>query len=477
MKTFYVTTPIYYANDKPHVGHAYTTVSADVLARYHRQKLGKEKVLFLTGTDEHGQKIAEAAEKAGQSPNDFVDALVPRFEDTWRSLNISNDIFMRTTKPEHLKFVQEFLSKLKDSGAIYKGEYVGFYCVGCEEYKTETQLVDGKCPLHPNMTPEERKEENYFFKFKELASKVREKIVNGELEVLPVERRNEVLARLDGELHDLSISRPASLADRPGLSWGIPVPWDENHTIYVWVEALLNYASALTNPDRQDFWPPNVQLMAKDILWFHAAIWPALLLANGRELPKTIFAHGFFTIDGQKMSKTLGNVIDPNELVARYGVDATRYFLLSAVPFGSDGDLAASRFAEVYQSDLANGLGNLLNRTVTLLGRSELAIEPDANAQCADVDEALESLQLDEGLRVIWQIVRLANKQLEEAKPWELIKHPEERERLEEVLTNSYRQLETIAVGLTPYLPETSAKILVQLKSGLAEPIFPRIVE
>jgi methionyl-tRNA synthetase len=426
MRSFYVTTPIYYANDKPHVGHAYTTVAADVLARYWRQKLGQDQVFFLTGTDEHGQKIAEAAEKAGLTPHAFVNSLVPRFEETWQALNISNDIFMRTTKPEHLKFAQEFLKELYANGAIYKGEYVGFYCVGCEEYKTETQLIDsaatggagGKiCPLHPNMTPEQRKEENYFFKFKDYASKVRELITSGALEVLPVERKNEVLSRSDGELHDLSISRP-------GLSWGIPIPWDETQTMYVWVEALLNYASALEIAELPSFWPPKVQLMAKDILWFHAAIWPALLLAGNRETPKTVFAHGFFTIDGQKMSKTLGNVIDPNELVEQYGTDATRYFLLSAVPFGSDGDLAASRFAEVYQSDLANGLGNLLNRTVTLMGRAEISPNSNSAAQIEGVSEAIEQLKLDLGLKLIWEAIKAGNQYLESRKPWELVKDP-----------------------------------------------------
>ncbi|MEK7183896.1 MAG: methionine--tRNA ligase, partial [Patescibacteria group bacterium] len=288
MKSFYVTTPIYYANDKPHVGHAYTTLAADVIARYWRQKLDKDNVFFLTGTDEHGQKIAEVAEKAGLTPNDLVDSLAPRFEERWQALNVSNDIFMRTTDPKHRTFAQEFLGELHTSGAIYKGEYSGLYCVGCEEYKVEMQLADGKCPLHPNLTPETRKEENYFFKFKEYASRVRERISSGELQVLPIERKNEVLARLDGELHDLSVSRP-------GVSWGIPVPWDETHTMYVWVEALLNYLSALEIVGKPQLWPANVQVMGKDILWFHAAIWPALLLASGRELPKIVFAHGFFT--------------------------------------------------------------------------------------------------------------------------------------------------------------------------------------
>lgn len=468
MDRCYVTTPIYYANDKPHVGHAYTTLAADVVARYWRSKLGEENVFFLTGTDEHGQKIAEAAKKAGLTPGELVDSLAPRFEAQWQGLNIQPDIFMRTTKAEHIAFAQQFLQGLHDSGAIYKGEYHGRYCVGCEEYKVDSQLLDGTCPLHPNLVIEERQEENYFFKFKDYAAQVRERIANGELEVLPVERKNEVLARLDGELHDLSVSRP-------GVSWGVPVPWDATHTVYVWVEALLNYASALEIADKTELWPPTIQLMAKDILWFHAAIWPALLLAAGRELPKTVFAHGFFTIDGQKMSKTLGNVIDPAELVATYGTDGARYLLLSAVPFGNDGDLAASRFVEVYQADLANGLGNLLNRTVTLIHRARLQIVPTADARCPESEQAIEVLQLDEGLKSIWKLIREANQQLETSKPWELIKQEEKHEELERVLTASYRQLEIIAAGLAPYLPETSNKIRTQLQSGIAEPLFPRI--
>ncbi len=468
MRPFYVTTPIYYANDKPHVGHAYTTLAADVLARYWRQKLGKDQVFFLTGTDEHGQKIAEAAAKAGMDPKAFVDSLVPRFEGTWQALGVSYDSFMRTTNPEHLTFAQSFLARLHANGAIYKGEYVGLYCVGCEEYKTESQLADGKCPLHPNLTPEQRKEENYFFKFRDYATKVRELIASGSLAVLPEERRNEVLARLDGELHDLSVSRP-------GLGWGIPVPWDDTHTVYVWVEALLNYLSALDIAELPSFWPATVQLMAKDILWFHAAIWPALLIAAGRETPKTVFAHGFFTVDGQKMSKTVGNVVDPNELVATYGADATRYFLLSAVPFGNDGDLAASRFAEVYQADLANGLGNLLNRTVTLMQRAALSLPLPEPGGVDGVAEAIERLALDEGLKRIWTAVRETNQFLESKKPWELIKQPEARAELETVLAHAHGQLARIAVSLAPYLPNASAAILDQLSSGEPAPLFPRI--
>lgn len=472
MKSFYVTTPIYYATDRPHVGHAYTTLAADVLARYWQRRLSKEQVFFLTGTDEHGQKIAEAAQRAEMEPQPFVDSLVPQYQQTWSALGIEVSIFMRTTDPGHIAFAQAFLADLNDKAYIYKGEYEGLYCVGCEAYKTETELVDGKCPDHPSLTPEKRQEENYFFKLTEFVPRVIALIESGELAVEPLIRRNEVLSRLRGEVHDISISRV-------GTKWGIPLPFDSAHTAYVWVEALLNYASALEIKGVPDFWPPTVQLLGKEILWFHAAIWPALLLAAGRSLPKTLFAHGWFTVDGQKMSKTEGNIIDPLDLVRDWGVDATRYFLLSAVPFGADGDIQRSRFNEIYTADLANGIGNLLNRTVTLVSRAGITIEPGAAPSCADVDQAIEQLRLDDGLKNVMKIVREANQALEAAKPWELVKETSDdrRQTLGAVLTTAYRQLETIAAGLAPYLPDTSAKIFAQLKSGHAEPLFPRRYE
>lgn len=467
MDRFYVTTPIYYANDQPHVGHAYTTVAADVLARFWRSRLGAERVFFLTGTDEHGQKIADAATRAGQSPREFVDGLIPTFQSIWSALNISNDIFMRTTESEHYEFVQGYFEQLHKQDDIYRDTYEGFYCVGCEAYKTETELVDGHCPDHPNLAPERRKEENYFFRFTKYVPAVIEAIESSQLLVEPASRRNEVLARLKGEVRDISISRP-------GLNWGVSVPWDQDHTLYVWGEALLNYLSALSLAGKSDFWPASVQLMGKEILWFHAAIWPALLLAGNKPLPQRVFAHGWFTVDGQKMSKTVGNVIDPVQLVEQYGADATRYFLLSAVPFGTDGDIQPSRFDATYDTDLANDLGNLLQRVVTLLGRAELTVEPQGSVSCTPVVEALEALRLDEGLKAIWTIVRSANKDLETAKPWELMKQPERRDELTKVLTAAYRQLESIAAGLAPYLPETSERIVAQLQSGKAEPLFPR---
>jgi methionyl-tRNA synthetase len=466
----YVTTPIYYVNDVPHVGHAYTTVAADVVARYWRRKLGDDQLFFQVGTDEHGQKIADAAAKASQEPTAFADALAPQFIDLWQRLSISSDAFLRTTDPVHEAYAQRFFQQLYDQGDIYKDTYRGLYCVGCEEYKVESDLVNGRCPLHPNLEIQHQEEENYFFRLTKYAPQVQAAIESNELVVLPEERRNEVLARLKSELRDLSISRQS-------VSWGIQVPWDAAHTFYVWVEALLNYLSVLEANHATDFWPPTHQFMAKDILWFHAAIWPALLLAGGKPLPKTVFAHGFFTVDGQKMSKTVGNVIDPHQLIERYGVDATRYLLISAVSFGSDGDLKRERFDEIYTGELSNGLGNLLQRTVTLIKRSGLTIEPGAAPSCADVDADIEALRLDEGLRDAWKIVADANKRLEDAKPWELLSEKREvsSETLEQVLTTAYRQLETIAAGIAPYMPTTSDDILSQIKTLDARPLFPRL--
>ena len=289
----YVTTPIYYVNDVPHVGHAYTTIAADVVARYWHGR-GAD-VFFQTGTDEHGQKIADAAKAAGKNPKEFVDELAPRFNELWQQLNISSDAFIRTTDSEHEVYVQEFLKSLYEQDDIYKDEYEGLYCVGCEEYKTPTELVDDHCVLHPTLEIQHQKEENYFFKLTKYIGQVRDAIASGELQIFPQERKNEVLARIDAGVRDLSISRQS-------VAWGIQVPWDEKHTFYVWVEALLNYLSVLEKSDVADYWPPTYQFMAKDILWFHAVIWPAMLLAANKPLPKNVIAHGFFTVDGQKMS-------------------------------------------------------------------------------------------------------------------------------------------------------------------------------
>lgn len=506
---FYVTTPIYYVNDVPHIGHAYTTITADVLARYYREKLGKENVFFLTGTDEHGAKIAEAADNAGKNPKVFVDSLVPKFIHTWGNLNIKYDYFIRTTDPRHEKFVQDFITKVKKNGFLEKKKYEGLYCVSCEKFLVESDLIDECCPDHPGKKPIKHSEENWFFKLSKFQKPLLEAIKNKEYEILPETRKNEIVSKIKMGLEDISISRL-------GVKWGVPVPWDKSQTIYVWFEALLNYLSALKINKKEDFWPANVHLMAKDILWFHAIIWPAMLLAvtfcdNSQkgdcplrfELPKKIFAHGFFTIAGAKMSKTVGNVIDPNKWVEKYGADAVRYYLLSAFPFGEDGDVSEANLIKKYNSDLANDLGNLVNRVIIMIKRyfpekaRFIAPRQDKACQSDKIDKFVENFQFDEALKVIWEDVREANNYIEQNKPWKLVntnasldntlstgfgtgrgkQNQQNRKKLEEVFEHLFKMLHAICYMLQVFLPDTSEKIESQLKSLNPEPLFPRTKE
>lgn len=473
-KKYYVVTPIYYVNDVPHVGHFYTTLAADVLARYYRLKLGKENVLFVTGTDEHGAKVAQAAREHGKDPQAYADEVAPTFQKAWKEAGITYDYFMRTTHPEHKRIAQEVLQKIYDAGYIYKGVYEGLYCVGCEKFLTEQDLVDGKCPLHPNQEPVHQREDNYFFKLKDFAAQVREKIVSGELQVLPESRKNEILGRIDQGIEDISISRQ-------GLAWGIRVPWDDTQTVYVWVEALFNYYSATRiMKDKEDFWPLQLDLMAKDIVWFHAFIWPALLLAAKIPLLETVFAHGFFTINGQKMSKSLGNVIAPHELVAKFGKDGARYLLLSAYTFGNDGDLALDKFTEKFNSDLANGLGNLISRTARLCE----GIQFDAIAQededfnkkfSEEYQQRMETYAFVEILEDIWTKIRSLDKYFNETEIWTLKDSPE---ALQEALKPVIQGLVDIGWELEPFMPETAEKIRKQFAGSLiasAEPYFRRL--
>jgi methionyl-tRNA synthetase len=472
-KKFYITTPIYYVNDKPHIGHAYTTIAADVLARLHR--LLGEDVFFLTGTDEHGAKIAAAAEKAGKTPQEFVDEISAKYSLTWDLLDISHDDFIRTTEDRHKKAVTVFLNKLKDSGKIYEGEYEGLYCVGHEAFIKESELVDGLCPEH-KLRPELVKEKNWFFKLSDYQKILEEKIQDGDFVIQPQTRKNEVLSFIKSGLEDIAISRP-------NVKWGIPVPWDPNQTIYVWVDALFNYCSAIGYESDQEkfkkYWPADIHMVGKEIIKFHCVIWPALLLAIKEELPKAVFANGFFTVAGEKISKTIGNVIDPADWVSKYGSDAVRYFVLREVPFGQDGDVSEEKLKARYNGDLANGLGNLFSRVCDMIEKYLDGRVDDLEASPKDLSRASEAfynLNFSEGLVAIWEEIAWANQLIDKSKPWELVKeHPE---KVKELLLNLAALLSDIALKLSPVLPETSDKIRKVLESGeikKPEPLFKKI--
>lgn len=463
---YYITTPIYYINDVPHIGHAYTTVAADVLARYHRKK--GDEVFFLTGTDEHGAKIAEAAIKAGKSPQDFVDELELKFKEAWKKLNISYDEFFRTTNPDHEKQVQEFVQKLKDGGFVEKRSYEGLYCVGCEKFLKESELVDGKCPDHQK-EPVRQKEENYFFKLSQFGDKILEKIESGEFEIGPETRRNEIVGKIKQGLEDISISRAA-------VEWGVSFPGDDKQTIYVWIDALLNYYTATKIYKKDGFWPANLHLMAKDIVWFHGVIWPALLLALDLPLPKKIFVHGFFTVDNQKMSKSIGNVLDPNYLVDKFGVDAVRYAILREFPFGEDGDFSEEKIATHY-NNLANNIGNLLQRTISMINKYNIEVKSnntEVKSQKIDIDAEINALDFMSALKKIDDLCMTQNKYIAESEPWTLAKEDKKAE-LAEVLINVYSNLVLLPELLEPFMPETAVKIRKQLETLEPEPLFPRL--
>jgi methionyl-tRNA synthetase len=466
---FYVTTPIYYVNDVPHIGHTCTTVAADIASRYH--KLLGEQVFFLTGTDEHGAKVAEAAAAEGLPPQEFTDKVSQTFANIWPKLNIQYDYFIRTTNPDHEKIVQEILQKIYEKGDIYKGKYTGLYCVGCEKFITETELVSGRCPLHPSKEVVAQEEENYFFRLSKYVPSLIEAIEDENhplhYRIRPEGKKAEVLARLKAGVNDLSISRA-------GVTWGIPLPWDKTQTIYVWVDALFNYYTATVITGKEDFWPPNLHLLAKDITWFHTVIWEALLIAADLALPKEIFIHDFYLIDGQKMSKSLGNVISPDELLAKYGVDGTRYLIAATFPALEDSNVSWAKFTEKYNADLANGLGNLVARIARLCQESAGKFPIEKNpAFSPKVAQKIEALLLSEAVGEIWQAIDAENKRINEERPWELAD-----EKLTAFLIKSAQTIRQIAFDLQPFMPETAEKILSQFKGPRVEsgaPLFPRL--
>lgn len=464
---FYITTPIYYVNDIPHIGHTCTTIVVDTVARY--QKLAGKEVFFLTGTDEHGTKVAEAAKKEGLTPKEFCDKVSKTFSEIWPRLNINFDYFIRTTNPEHEKIVQNLLETIYKNGDIYKDKYEGYYCVGCEKFITETDLVNGHCPYHPNKELIKQSEENYFFKLSKYVPILIEAIENPNhpqhYDICPESKKSEVLARLKAGVKDTSISRAE-------VTWGIPVPWDSSQTIYVWVDALINYYSALKIKHKENFWPADVHFIGKEILWFHAVIWEALLLSAGISLPKKIYAHSFYTIDGQKMSKSIGNVISPNQLLEKFGVDGTRYLIATSFPALEDSNVGIAKFTQKYNADLANGLGNLVARVAKLCENAGFDFQETKLEFDSYWKNHIEAFHLNEALERVWTYIDENNKKINEDKWWELA-----GEQLQTALQSGVDSIRKIAFHLQPFMPETAEKILEQFKGPKivsAEPLFPR---
>ena len=471
MAKFYVTTPIYYVNDIPHLGHAYTTVAADVVARYHR--LLGDDVLFLTGSDEHGQKVEKSALDQNLTPIQLADKVVVRFSDLWKRLNISNDDFIRTTEERHDKVVKALWIKLEEKGDIYLDEYEGWYCTHCETFWTDGQLDEEKCPdCHREV--HKLKEESYFFKLSAYQEKLLNFFEDNPDFVKPASRRNEILSFINSGLKDISISRTS-------FKWGIKVPTNEEHVVYVWFDALFNYVTAAGYIDDKEkfkkFWPANLHLIGKDIIRFHAVFWPAFLMAAELEIPKRVFAHGWWTVEGQKMSKSLRNVVDPNMLIDMYGVEPLRYFILREVPFGNDGDFSHKAFIHRYNSDLVNDLGNLVKRVISMNGKYFKGVVPDYIGKRDSVEDEfretvlteineyhkfMEQQEFHKALAVVWKIISKGNVFVDKSAPWELNKTGE-KEKLGRVLFDLLESIKISALLIAPYMPDTSNKIIANL--------------
>ncbi len=504
--SFYVTTPIYYVNAAPHLGHAYTTIAADVMARHHRQR--GEAVFFLTGTDEHGEPVADAAHALGISPQELADRNAERFKALAPQIEASNDFFIRTTDPQHMAKVQEVLERVRENGFVYEGTYEGWYCPRCADFKAENEIgEDRRCPIHHiDLTREQ--EDSYFFALSRFQAQLETLFAEREDFVAPRTRYNEALSFIRSGLRDVPLTRHK-------LTWGVPVPWDAEHVFYVWFDALLNYYTALTYappPPALDagaagdlletFWPASYHVIAKDILRFHAVYWPALLLAAGIELPERIFVHGYLLMDGEKMSKSLGNVLDPFAVIERFGADALRFYLLRDVQFGQDGSVSTASFEQRYESELANELGNLASRTIAMIERYRAGtltpgeLDPAVHEDFAGLPERVAA-QLDDGeltaaLDQVWQRVRRLNRYVEEQAPWQLAKDGARAEELDRVLRTLAEGLRSVTVLLYPYLPASAERLLGALgaldltlagatfgagsiaRVGALEPMFPK---
>ncbi len=492
--SFYVTTPIYYVNAAPHLGHAYTTIAADVLARHHRQR--GEDVFFLTGTDEHGEPVADAAHALGVEPQELADRNSERFRALAPKIEATNDFFIRTTDPQHMQVVQDILSRVRENGYVYMGTYEGWYCPKCADFKAENEVDEGElCPIHHVKLTREQ-EDNYFFALSRFQEPLERLYAEHEEFVAPRTRYNEALSFVKSGLRDVPLTRHK-------LTWGAPVPWDSEHVFYVWFDALLNYYSALTYAPvfvsqagalagageahsslgsgaqsgevtlTDAFWPANVHLIAKDILRFHTVYWPALLMAAGIELPRRVFVHGYLLMDGEKMSKSLGNVLDPFAVIERFGADALRFYLLRDVPFGQDGSVSTASFEQRYESELANDYGNLASRTLAMIvryrdgvvdgGEPDQLLHGDFAGLGERVAELLDRVELTNALDEIWQRVRRLNRYVEEQAPWQLAKDPERAQDLDRVLRTLAEGLRVVSVLLAPYLPDATAKLLAAL--------------